>query len=54
LQHYDPKDETPLELLICGGAKTVPEFQEEDYDKLGDPFATHIYYLGNMIKENFP
>jgi hypothetical protein len=52
-RRYDPKDGPPLELPIHGGDKTVPEFQEEGYDKPSDPFVTDIYYLGNMIKENF-
>jgi hypothetical protein len=52
-RRYDPKDGPPLELPIRGGDKTVPEFQEEGYDKPSDPFATDIYYVGNMIKENF-
>jgi hypothetical protein len=52
-RRYDPQDGQPLELPICGGDRTVPEFQEEGYDKVGDPFATEIYYLSNMIKENF-
>jgi hypothetical protein len=52
-RRYDPKDGSPLELPIHGGDKTVPEFQEEGYDKPSDPFCADIYYLGNTIKENF-
>jgi hypothetical protein len=52
-QCYDPKDGLPLELPICGGDKTVPEFQGRGYYEPSNPFATDIYYLGNMIKEKF-
>ncbi|KAH9920119.1 uncharacterized protein B0H18DRAFT_1025159 [Fomitopsis serialis] len=50
---YGPEDEHPLELPIFGGDKTVPEFQDDGYDKASDPFATDIYYLGNRFREEF-
>lgn len=50
-KRYDPALGPPLEIPIWGGDKTVPEFQESDEPM--DPFPTDIYYLGNVIKENF-
>ncbi|GBE80574.1 predicted protein [Sparassis crispa] len=48
---YNPDDGPPREDPIWGGDKTVPEFQTSD-DPC-DPFPTDIYYLGNMIREDF-
>ncbi|KAL6303556.1 hypothetical protein BKA93DRAFT_336395 [Sparassis latifolia] len=48
---YNPDDGPPREHPIWGGDKTVPEFQKSD-DPC-DPFPTDIYYLGNMIREDF-
>jgi len=50
---YDPKDYPPKELPIFGGDKTVPEFQEDGYDKPANPFHTDIYYLGNLMRTQF-
>jgi len=48
---YNPDDGPPREDPIWGGDKTVPEFHRSD-DPC-DPFPTDIYYLGNMIREDF-
>lgn len=48
---YNPDDGPPLEPPIRGGDKTVPEFQHST--EPCDPFPTDIYYLGNMIREDF-
>ena len=50
---YDPKDGTPQELPILGGDKSVPEFQDEGYNKPSNPFCTDIYYLGNLMRTEF-
>lgn len=50
---YNPEDGESSELPILGGDKTVPEFQGEGYDEPSNPFRTDIYYLGNMIREDF-
>jgi len=50
---YNPDDGSPLELPLFGGDRTVPEFQEDGYDKPYNPFPTDIYYLGNLIREEF-
>ncbi|KAI0790925.1 hypothetical protein C8Q75DRAFT_80049 [Abortiporus biennis] len=50
---YRRTDAPPLEMPIYGGVKTVPEFQGEHAYVASDPFPTDIYYLGNMIGENF-
>lgn len=50
----NPNDGPPWELPILGGDKSVPEFQDDGYDdKPSDPFATDIYYLGNLIQKTF-
>ncbi|KAJ3477324.1 hypothetical protein NLI96_g10548 [Meripilus lineatus] len=46
-------DDCPMEIPILGGDKTVPEFQGEGEYQPHDPFPTDIYYLGNMIREDF-
>ncbi|KAH9937750.1 hypothetical protein B0H21DRAFT_758148 [Amylocystis lapponica] len=51
---FDADDINPTALPIMGGDRTVPEFQgEESYDKVQNPFPTDIYYLGNLIREDF-
>ncbi|CAL1706289.1 unnamed protein product [Somion occarium] len=48
---YSPDNPHPLEPPIRGGDKTVPEFQRSHQPR--DPFPTDIYYLGNLIREDF-
>ena len=50
---YNPDDGPPMELPVFGGDKSVPEFQDDGYDKPADPFRTDIYYLGSVIRETF-
>ncbi|EGO00136.1 hypothetical protein SERLA73DRAFT_72874 [Serpula lacrymans var. lacrymans S7.3] len=50
-RRYAADHNAPLEYPIWGGDKTVPEFQKSD--DACNPFPTDIYYLGNMIRENF-
>lgn len=50
---YDPDISAPSEIPILGGDKTVPEFQGRGEYKPSNPFPTDIYYLGNMIREDF-
>jgi hypothetical protein len=49
-RRYEP-DVVPLEDPIRGGDKTVPEFQNSDEPR--NPFPTDVYYLGNLIREDF-
>jgi hypothetical protein len=51
-RRYDPREANPLEYPIFGGDKTVPEFQN-NADVPVNPFPTDVYYLGNVIKEEF-
>ncbi|KAI0786625.1 kinase-like domain-containing protein [Abortiporus biennis] len=51
-RQYDPTGSPPLELPIFGGDKSVPEFKA-DFNKPINPFHTDIYYIGNMIREDF-
>jgi hypothetical protein len=48
-RRYGPKDIPPLEPIIIGGDKTVPEFQNS-YAPC-NPFHTDICYIGNFIRE---
>ncbi|KAL0952417.1 hypothetical protein HGRIS_006691 [Hohenbuehelia grisea] len=48
---YDPEAGPPREIPIRGGDKTVPEFQKP-LDPC-DPFPTDVYYVGNLIRQNF-
>jgi hypothetical protein len=50
---YDPKYGPPLDLPVRGIDRTIPEIQGDKYNELCNPFATDIYYLGNMIKMEF-
>ncbi len=43
----------PLELPVHGGDKSAPENQEKNCNTPCDPFATDIYYIGNLVRENF-
>ncbi|TFY60133.1 hypothetical protein EVG20_g7529, partial [Dentipellis fragilis] len=49
---YKPGD-VALELPMQGNDKTAPEHQPENYDTPCDPFPTDIYYLGNLIRQDF-
>ena len=51
-RQYDPDNVNPLEEPIIGGDRTVPEFQE-DPSIFRNPFHTDVYYLGNLIREDF-
>ncbi|KAF4621101.1 hypothetical protein D9613_000141 [Agrocybe pediades] len=48
---YSAEDLPPLEYPISGIDRTVPEFKNPSIPQ--NPFPTDIYYLGNMIREQF-
>ncbi|KAI0725479.1 hypothetical protein C8Q72DRAFT_999472 [Fomitopsis betulina] len=48
---YNPADLPPREPPIFGGDRSVPEFN--DSDEPCDPFPTDIYYVGNLVREDF-
>ncbi len=50
---FDPKDGPPIAYPIEGGDKTVPELQHRSGWRNRDPFPTDVYYIGNMIREDF-
>jgi len=50
---YNPEDGPPREVPIHGGDRTVPEFEGSDGNEPKDPFPTDVYYLGNLIRQNF-
>ncbi|EPQ57121.1 hypothetical protein GLOTRDRAFT_115170 [Gloeophyllum trabeum ATCC 11539] len=50
-RRYRPEDMPPMEEIIRGGDKTAPEFENED--GRANPFYTDVYYLGNLMREDF-
>lgn len=48
---YNADEGQPREPPIQGGDKSVPEFQRSS--EPCDPFPTDIYYIGNLIREDF-
>ena len=49
---YDADDASPLEEPIFGGDRSVPEFRDETIEAF-NPFQTDVYYIGNLIREQF-
>lgn len=49
---YDPANGPPSELAVRGGDKSAPEHYGR-HPSMPNPFPTDIYYLGNMLKEDF-
>ncbi|KAA1477313.1 hypothetical protein DENSPDRAFT_828677 [Dentipellis sp. KUC8613] len=43
----------PLTLPVHGVDKTAPEHRKDKYDTPCNPFATDIYYLGNLVRRFF-
>ncbi|KAH9914996.1 hypothetical protein B0H21DRAFT_828220 [Amylocystis lapponica] len=51
---FDPADPHPTVPPALGGDRTVPEFQDRSHlDEPQNPFPTDVYYLGNMVREDF-
>ncbi|KAJ7450494.1 hypothetical protein B0H11DRAFT_2331022 [Mycena galericulata] len=53
---YPPGVCAPLEPIIFGGDKTVPEFRirpDGGFALECDPFPTDVYYIGNLIRTDF-
>ncbi|KAJ7602658.1 hypothetical protein DFH06DRAFT_1023579 [Mycena polygramma] len=48
-RQYDPADGLPFENVILGGDKSPPEHRF----LACNPFPTDIYFLGNLLNENF-
>ncbi|KAJ7782422.1 hypothetical protein DFH07DRAFT_874537 [Mycena maculata] len=49
---YKAGDRPPLEPVVFGGDRTVPEFQGDVLPKC-DPFPVDVYYIGNLLREEF-
>ena len=49
---YSDDHGAPLEIPILGGDRSVPEFQGDEAT-LRNPFPTDVYYLGNIVREEF-
>ncbi|KAJ6631577.1 hypothetical protein B0H10DRAFT_2159825 [Mycena sp. CBHHK59/15] len=55
-RRYPPGVHAPLEPIIVGGDKSVPEFRKNEDGVLPmkcDPFPTDVYYIGNLIRSDF-
>ncbi len=50
-RRYDPADGPPLDIPVRGGDKSAPEHQ--DRVTPCNPFPTDVYYLGNLVREDF-
>ncbi len=50
-RQYDPANGPPLEKPLRGGDKSAPE--HKDLQTACDPFPTDVYYLGNLVREQF-
>ena len=50
-RRYDPANGPPLDQPIHGGDKSAPELQ--DGKTQYNPFPTDVYYLGNLVRENY-
>jgi hypothetical protein len=48
---YDPANGPPLDEPLSGGDKSAPEHQ--DGKTPCDPFPTDVYYLGNLVREDY-
>ena len=50
-RRYDPANGPPLDVPLRGGDKSAPEHQ--DRVTRHNPFPTDVYYLGNLVREDF-
>ncbi|KAI0299141.1 hypothetical protein B0F90DRAFT_1729481 [Multifurca ochricompacta] len=50
-RRYDPDNGPPLDKPLRGGDKSAPEHR--DRDTPCNPFPTDIYYIGNLVREQF-
>ncbi|KAI0040834.1 hypothetical protein FA95DRAFT_1549370 [Auriscalpium vulgare] len=48
---YPPELGTPIDIATRGGDKSAPEHVDTDIPC--NPFPTDVYYLGNLIRQNF-
>ena len=50
-RRYDPANGPPVDVPIHGGDKSAPELQEGKTSY--NPFPTDVYYLGNLVREDY-
>ncbi len=51
-RRYEPDNTNPVEEIIFGGDRTVPEFKDQNAFT-HNPFHSDVYCLGNLVKEDF-
>ncbi|KAF8637037.1 hypothetical protein AX16_010892 [Volvariella volvacea WC 439] len=49
-RQYDPSNKNTLEEVVFGADDTVPEHQGQLACQPCNPYATDVYYVGNMVK----
>jgi hypothetical protein len=52
-RRYQEGDLPVMEDIINGGDKSAPEHQAPSEPFKADPFPTDVYYIGNMLREDF-
>ncbi|KAK7028445.1 kinase domain-containing protein [Favolaschia claudopus] len=52
-RRYDPAQGLPMEYVIRGADKSPPEHLGAAYSVPCNPFPTDIYFLGNLLEEEF-
>ena len=50
-RQYDPVNGPPVEIPLRGGDKSAPEHR--DMETPCNPFPTDVYYLGNLVREDY-
>ncbi|KAH9946615.1 hypothetical protein B0H21DRAFT_858728 [Amylocystis lapponica] len=50
---FDPSDSSPKVLPVLGGDRSVPEFQANPIARAAESVPTDVYYLGNLVREDF-
>jgi hypothetical protein len=52
-RRYEDDISTVVEPVIVGGDRTAPEHAEDRGATPCNPFQTDVYYIGNMVREEF-
>jgi hypothetical protein len=50
-RQYDPANGPPVDVPLHGGDKSAPELQKGKTSY--NPFPTDVYYLGNLVREDY-
>jgi hypothetical protein len=50
---YRPEERPVTERVVMGADKSPPEHKNKSKKARCDPFATDVYYVGNLVRESF-